>query len=63
MGKALLFGVWSNDFVPESHAQSPNHGFHIDAVLVWEAKDIAIVDVGQIYIHGKAKNQVTTLIK
>ncbi|MCT7941855.1 ATP-dependent zinc protease family protein [Shewanella holmiensis] len=26
-------------------------------------KDIAIVDVGQIYIHGKAKNQVTTLIK
>ncbi|UCX04816.1 ATP-dependent zinc protease family protein [Shewanella glacialimarina] len=26
-------------------------------------KDIAIVDVGQIYIHGKDKNQVTTLIK
>jgi hypothetical protein len=26
-------------------------------------KDIAIVDVGQIYIHGKAKNQITTLIK
>ncbi|QIR14475.1 ATP-dependent zinc protease family protein [Shewanella aestuarii] len=26
-------------------------------------KDIAIVDVGQMYIHGKAKNQVTTLIK
>lgn len=26
-------------------------------------KDIAIVDVGQIYIHGKDKNQITTLIK
>ncbi|RPA33957.1 ATP-dependent zinc protease [Shewanella frigidimarina] len=26
-------------------------------------KDIAIVDVGQIYVHGKAKNQITTLIK
>ncbi|MCL1142606.1 ATP-dependent zinc protease family protein [Shewanella gaetbuli] len=26
-------------------------------------KDIAVVDVGQIYIHGKAKDQVTTLIK
>ncbi|AZG36060.1 ATP-dependent zinc protease family protein [Shewanella psychromarinicola] len=26
-------------------------------------KDIAIVDVGQMYIHGKAKNQITTLIK
>ncbi|WP_445946200.1 ATP-dependent zinc protease family protein [Shewanella sp.] len=26
-------------------------------------KDIAIVDVGQTYIHGKANNQVTTVIK
>jgi hypothetical protein len=26
-------------------------------------KDIAIVDVGQIYIHGKASNQVTTIVK
>jgi len=26
-------------------------------------KDIAIVDVGQMYIHGRAKNQITTLIK
>lgn len=26
-------------------------------------KDIAIVDVGQIYIHGKAKKQITTLNK
>lgn len=26
-------------------------------------KDIAIVDVGKIYIHGKASNQVTTIVK
>ncbi|MGI2169876.1 ATP-dependent zinc protease family protein [Shewanella sp. MF05960] len=26
-------------------------------------KDIAVVDVGQIYIHGKAKDQITTLNK
>ncbi|WP_137226968.1 ATP-dependent zinc protease [Shewanella sp. MEBiC00475] len=26
-------------------------------------KDIAIVDVGQSYIYGKAKNQITTLVK